>query len=954
MSAWRFRLDADYWDHKLSNYLHDPPDKALAIPGHEARSRLLTEVLGPLPSPDPEAYRRADAIAAGMDRSQLPPYHADPQQSGAIDFTHHPILTHPTGAEGHLRVILPSGIEAKSVNQAVVEVVQEDLAALTEAQGLKGNPAALAAVRFHYIHHWLRERLARRNVGGLGGLWHRLPADTRQPDHSIWQHCGLVAALTSCFALSEQKKASLLVFSLTPVQDFIIRARKLRDFWSGSLILSWLAFEGLRTVIYELGSDHVLYPSLINQPLVNWLLAHECHFDHPPDGWWEPRKKTGVASLPNKFVCLVPAGQEKNLADRIQQGIQQAWGDLGKETLRLIEKQLDSRDEYLSEVMHRQMAHYWEYHWSACPLLNEATENAGEQLLPESVWNRPITLKEKIKHHSMPFRAEGAFYPLTHALSQSYLAAGKTRRTDRRPSEKGIKCGFHGDMEILRFSWKREADRNPRPAQDPFWSEFKRRWQPASDFKPSERLSAVALVKRLAYGVCQQSVGHPLRPFFQGGETFPSTTEMALADWFQQVENTGFLQEFREVAPDRWRRILAQVVHEQDADTPRPEKEPEIHPIRPEERHAARALLSRLQQAGVPVRDEDKYYAILLMDGDRMGKLVNGETLASRWETVLHPSLVERLRHPGFPPQYRNFWEQELAEPRSLAPAVHAAISEALGDFSLYTVPAIINRHRGRLIYAGGDDICALLPASEALTAAREIAGWYNRNFIFIPETTEGDELPQSLTDTWSCDPGRLAVHLGRGKDISISAGLLLVHHKRPLTGALHRVHELLKNVAKERGGRNALALELEKRAGGSRLFVTRWQEEPWPALALNLLTEKRELLTILVELAATLGRPPYRELSASLVYRLEELQAGLEAMAALTPSEITSFIKAQVQRSQKEEPQAARLADLISALIIRTHAGSPPFKVDIAPLLIARFLGALLSRQATKEVNDA
>jgi len=372
MSAWRFRLDGDYWDRKLSNYLHDPPDKALAIPGHEARSRLLTEVLGPLPSPDPEAYRRADAIAAGMDRSQLPPYHADPQQSGAVDFIHHPILTHPTGAQGHLRVILPSGIEAKTVNQVVVELVQEDLAALTEAAGLKGNPAALAAVRFHYIHHCLRERLARRNVGGLGGLWHRLPADTRQPDHSIWQHCGLVAALTSCFALSDRNQASLLVFSVTPVQDFISRARKLRDFWSGSLILSWLAFEGLRTVIYELGSDHVLYPSLIGQPLVNWLLARECRFELLPGGWREAREETGVASFPNKFVCLVPAGQETHLAARIQQGIQQAWADLGEETLRLIEKQLATRDEYLPEVMARQMAHYWEYHLVCLPVIERS------------------------------------------------------------------------------------------------------------------------------------------------------------------------------------------------------------------------------------------------------------------------------------------------------------------------------------------------------------------------------------------------------------------------------------------------------------------------------------------------------------------------------------------------------------------------------------------------------
>ena len=428
---------------------------------------------------------------------------------------------------------------------------------------------------------------------------------------------------------------------------------------------------------------------------------------------------------------------------------------------------------------------------------------------------------------------------------------------------------------------------------------------------------------------------------------------MALADWFQEVENTGIMPEFPALRPDRWRRVLAQMVHEQDADASRPETEMEIEPIDPEERQAARALINRLEEVRVPVRDEDKYYAILLMDGDHMGKLVNGETLASRWETVLHPALVERLGHPGFPSQFREFWQKELGQRRTLAPAVHAAISEALGDFSLYTVPAIIRKHRGRLIYAGGDDVCALLPASAALSAAREIAAWYNRPYVFLPATAGGDELPQAPPDTWNCAAGRLALHLGRGEDISISAGLLLVHHKRPLGGALRRVHELL-HLAKDQGGRNALALELEKRAGGSRLFVTRWQEEPWADLALNLPLEALNLLMILDDLAATLGRPPYRELSASLIYRLAELQPGLEALAGLTPAEIPSFIKAQVQRAPKEEPQAARLADLISALVIRAHAGSPPFKVDIAPLLIARFLGALLSRQAEKEVTDA
>ncbi len=189
----------------------------------------------------------------------------------------------------------------------------------TVVQVLKGlsdyfekDPISFAPARFHYVHHVLRERLADENVGGLGGVWHRMPADTRIPDHSIWQHCALVSSLASCFELSPEKRASILVFNITPVQDFIARARKLRDFWTGSLIFSWLAFEGIRKLIYLLGSDHILYPSLIGQPMVNWLLAKECGL-----GMLARAENTaglaGVASFPNKFVCLVPTGQEDSI-----------------------------------------------------------------------------------------------------------------------------------------------------------------------------------------------------------------------------------------------------------------------------------------------------------------------------------------------------------------------------------------------------------------------------------------------------------------------------------------------------------------------------------------------------------------------------------------------------------------------------------------------------------------
>jgi len=71
---------------------------------------------------------------------------------------------------------------------------------------------------------------------------------------------------------------------------------------------------------------------------------------------------------------------------------------------------------------------------------------------------------------------------------------------------------------------------------------------------------------------------------------------------------------------------------------------------------------------------------------------------------------------------------------RLVSPAIHAAISEALGDFAIYGVAKIIKDHGGCLVYAGGDDVCAFLPVSQAVAAAKEIRDYYVSAFRHIDE----------------------------------------------------------------------------------------------------------------------------------------------------------------------------------------------------------------------------
>lgn len=945
MKTFNFRKESDYWDMKLANYIHDPPDKALRIPGHEERSRALADALGSLPVPDKNLYGRADRIAAGMDRTLLPGYHRDATKNGAVDFTARPCLTHPIAGEFPLRVKFDNGFAQSDVERSMSEIIRRDLGGEPGKGGLsdqfQGRPTEFSAARFYYFHHVFRMRLANENAGGLGALWYRLPADTRIPDHSIWQHCSLVSALASCFSLSEKAQAALMVFSITPVQDFIARARKLRDFWAGSLILSWLAFEGVRRIVYDLGSDHVLYPSLVGQPLMDEVLVRELRL-----AWLASDQCDGssgeVASLPNKFVCLVPAGAgiEAETAGAVRDSIVRAWTEMRDATLRVVE-QLTRADEYLETQFSRQFDNYWSFKWSACPLLDETAIDTVKKLLHQSVWSEPIDFLRSSSWAKSRSGSEGGLYGVTHALTQSFLAAGKSRREDQRQPEPGIKCSLHGDFEVLRF--KEQEDLNPPASNDPFWSAFKLAWHAKPDFKPSERLSAVGLMKRVAYRVCRSIPAHPLRPFFAKAERFPSTTEMALSDWLEEIRSEAeHLMGTESLSGwESTRKQIAQFVHESEEERGNGEAFDEISVLSREERSRLRELIEKLSEKH-PLQEEDKYYAILLMDGDRIGRLVNGETISAQWRTVQHPDLVARLERTDFDPVYHGFWSSRLHNRRLLAPAVHAAISESLADFSLYTVPRIVNKYHGRLIYAGGDDVCAVMPVSTVVDAAREIAAWYREGFVFVPPSGKLD--PQALDGEWIPAPGRLAMHLGRGAEISISAGILICHHKKPFSAAMTRAHELLSKNAKREGGRNALAMELNKRSGGPRILVVGWNEFPWSDVLPSNAAESGggwTLLDYFLQLGDAIGNPSARSLSSSLVYRLEELRPGLEAVIKTSPSDLVPLILKQIERSGTtnvdEKPEA--LALRVAALIARSPRGKEP-AIETESIVMSKFVG--------------
>lgn len=878
----------EYWEEKMKFFLHDPVDKAFSIPGHEERAKIIADALGTTTAEKNEIIK-PDVTAAGFDRARLPGFSSDPQKNGAVDFRESPILTHPL-VKNHLKFNAIKAT-ANETTKAVVAAINLDTADISMNR----------SEYFTYLFFMLKKSLVVKNAAGLGFLWERLPADTRMPDHSIWTHCSLVSALKTCFSESTQKQASLVIFSITPVQPFIEKTRKLKDHWTASFLLSWLSFEGINAVMDILGPDHLLYPSLDNQPFVNWSLKQKFNpvIRRILDVYEEllPLKSDKrVASLPNKFVFLAPAGKEKEMVTLVEQQVNTAWQELCSLVETFLLKYIGKgSEEQVHKQFTRQANTYWNLNHSFNRLISVADQNDIEKLFEKEKFK---TVFNTIREFSKGYAID-TIYPVTHSLAQSVLAVAKTKPEIQRQEEPGKKCPVCGEFEVL-HDRETSADSSVsqyRDSRDSFWTKIGDELGEVT-IKSGEHLCAICTIKRLApRAIREYGKGHMLYPVFSNHD-FPSTTEVAGHEFFDCLEQENLLGEMKDQ--------LADELHDRE----RKDYSPEIQ-----------RLMDKAKEKNILLKEQDKYYAILVMDGDSMGDLVNGETLSATWKEVLHPNLAEKFGRPGFP---QGILGKFLDEKRFVSPAVHGAISEALGYFSLYAVPRIIKDHQGHLIYAGGDDVAAVLPLSRAFDAALEISRLYRCGFVrYENDAIKPCPKTQKLTD-------QFIFFLGEGEKITISGAILICHHKQPLRGAIEDAHTLLKEVAKKKYKKNAFAVKLQKRSGHSRAFASRWQEK-------NIFSNEQCLVSD--SFREILKASQDELLSTSLIYRLEEnLKFPVISIAGKTEQltkdnigKILRLIAYEVghtgllnkkypgnQNQEKRRKEAMRLAGHIAGLVLR------------------------------------
>lgn len=759
------------WINVIKTFFHDPPDKAIFIQQHEQRATQYTntvfEQLGESVSGRglKKATKTGDWAAVAAERQPTP-------NTGES----HKRAVNPE-SDGYLSVYHPLSAEERKLGKCVLE--EEEIKRI-----IKEIVADITTPREIFLALW---RFLPQKLGEHKSLYLRLPAETRLPDHTIWNHCDIASAFA--VAHSASKENAFLSFHIGPVQTFIESARSVRDLWSGSMILSYLTFRGMLPLIDKYGPTVIIYPSLRGNPLLdNWLKKvlpgkFEKLSQHIPA---ELRK---APCIPNRFLALVPyeEGDDED-ANRCKKSALEAWKEIAgkvKEELTKIEpfNSTPGWDRYWDE----QISNFFDVTVAVLPWKEYTDENIASLLTEGKGFATAFKdialvrkLAELIPHEdrenenpsqagSWEIKVELSARLIETQRAISHIPPPLNPKEDKIPH----KCSLMGSYEQMGPAEFREAGE--------FW---KKAWEENNNVKgvrlrEGERFCAIALTKRFsAPSFFMEELGLDKNVFF------PDTATVSASEWLEKAEiNPAKIRKEHKNWNGQWLHW-----HKRDSDPTEP---------------VPNEVWEQIQKAKKELGNPPIYYAILRMDADDMGKWLRGEK-APRLSEVYHPKIREYFEGLG------EEAKEALQAKRPLSPALHASISEALTNFSLYVVPTTVEKHCGTLIYAGGDDVLALLPVSKVLDCA-----------LKLKQTFQGKQTANGGAEDgfYKTDDGRELLMMG--PKATISAGIAIVHYKEDLRVALDYARKSEKKAKKS--GKDILAIHSSRRSGEHTSALCPW-----------------------------------------------------------------------------------------------------------------------------------
>lgn len=873
----------------LVAYLHDPPDKALDIAGHEARARRYLRAALVDDVSEAELKDLSDTLASVAERLPAPNAKAlrvSPEQGRLTTF--HPL----SGKERELAV--------SDCSEAVVrDAIEQAVRGIDDTEQ-----------RFLMLWRTLKDRLSQ-----VAPWYAHLPADTRLPDHTIWQHLDTTAALKAAKSGIGSHEA-FLSFAIGPVQPFIEAARSLRDLWSGSMILAWLTFQAMLPVIERHGPTALVYPAVRGLPWLDLWLREKKQLSAIGE---PPAQRCAIPCIPNRFVALVPWGEDgrdaQELAQQCENKARQAWQKMARAVhVRLDPIIKDHVEESLQARWDRHWVHqidsYFELHTAVLPLHQASDEELAKLLAGKKTFGEAFPEAGKVRGladaipedecpgyllHSrcngghdfdgtgpcrdcgQPSQVVGRIHTAglwQHRLELSARLMQARRSIRHVPPATPVtaadeefppKCSLLGSYEQM----------GPAGLDDSrkFWEQVRTKCNlEGVRLRERERFCAVALVKRFAAPAFFRKELHLSDEDYR----YEDTATVAAACWLEKHPDLkAYSQRQRS---SQWLHWSSPSQGKNDGDEEIPK---EIWD----------SLIAARRNEAPPT-----YFAVLMLDGDKLGGWLRGD----------RSPVVREILHPALRDYFRRFAKAEpgLEARRPVGPALHAAISEALANFALDFVPEIVERHKGRLIYAGGDDVLALLPTQTALACAQA--------------------LQETFRLEWKAPADGGPERLLMGSRATVSAGLAIVHHKADLRFALQQARVAEK--AAKNAGRDALQIAVCRRSGEHQTALCPWdfvkEVEHWRQCFVNKASdrwayhlraecetlEKLELPAIQAEMRRLIGRA---EESTRRLFGLGDARAAGDQVVRA----FEAYRTARCQATEHGKPGEPRFRDDAQAL---------------------------------------
>ncbi len=467
-------------------------------------------------------------------------------------------------------------------------------------------------------------------------------------------------------------KSTPFHFTIGPVQGFVAQARRTRDIWTGSYLLSYLAGRAMTAIVHK-GAD-IVFPSIQNDPLFKAIIGADT-----PTTKDAPAARIG--SLPNRFKAT--AEVPKSSAEAAMVAIKEAWEKIAGKALEKLET-------------------------TANGLVTEETRK---------IWNRQIKIENQW---------EIAWVVESEGDDGSCLDQRKNLRSHFSEEEPGEKCTLCGERQALS-----KGEKESRNDVKKWWKDVADEFNGEKGFHflrdGRERLCAICTTKRIFPLVANEAIGWPVY------HNYPSTAYMCAIDWLtvalekakagdkKVVEALGKFIEaanaadvpydeentinqipwIREFVKDhhKWKSVFQ---FRGDVFFPDSIKNEKDFPIKAtaNRKDLVEKLKAFTDAAG---SKPTPFYAVLLMDGDNMGKLLS-----------------------SFPNEQGN-------------------ISKALAIFTSKVENIVETQHDGKLIYASGDDVFAFLPLDTALNCAKELKKAYMDAFEIMALNVPGASISAGI-----------------------------------------------------------------------------------------------------------------------------------------------------------------------------------------------------------------